>query len=176
MSRCRPTRPFASLRNLRIYHELTCEGSTQTALAGRLGVSQRRISSIARQVRTWVDARLPADYECEDPAVRFHCTLVLEHARLRQVFVPFLNSLFQCAEGFLESRRRDDRPAEDARELRQYERLYFKGIDILRSLAELEEIIRRGPLGEELERRRAAGRAEHREGPAEATAASLGPR
>ena len=158
MSRYRPTRPFASLRNLRIYHDLTCTGCTQTALAGQLGISQRRISSIARQVRTWVDARLPKGDDWEPPAIRFHRALALEHARLRRIFEPFLNSLFRCAQHFLKSRRIDDRPSqpEDARELRQYERLYSKGLDILRSLAELKEMIRRGPFAEEFERRRAA--------------------
>jgi hypothetical protein len=152
MPRYRPTRPFASLRNLQIYHDLTCAGHSQTKLSALLGMSQRRVSAIARHVRTWVERRLWGDKRFDHPGLRFHYALVQEHARLRQIYTPYLRSLFKCSNDFLESNRDFPRMAEldkaAARELRQYKGLFTKGMDILRSLAELDAMIRRGPFAE----------------------------
>jgi hypothetical protein len=170
MPRYRPTRPFASLRNLHIYHDLTCAGQTQTALASKLGISQRRVSAIARQVRTWVERRLAgSDYDCH-PGLRFHYAVLQEHRRLRLVFGPFLRSACNGARDVLESNRDISDTAKrgeaGVRQVRQHPGMQVrqhggmqvrkhggtieKGLDVLNSLAALQIMIARGPFAEEL--------------------------
>jgi transcriptional regulator with XRE-family HTH domain len=152
MPRYRSTRPFASLRNLEMYHVFTCAGYTQAELAERLGISQRRVSAIACQVRNWVERKLDGIEYHEHPNLRFHYAVLHEHERIRQLFCPFLRSV----RGLL---RRAFAPNHDdaamqgpasADEMRQDKDLLDKALGVLNALAALEVMISRGPFAQTL--------------------------
>jgi hypothetical protein len=100
MSRGRPTHD-PSLRNLKLYHELVCEGASQNKIAARLGISQPRIARICRQINAWLDIVLPLPLAARIPptpglapaAQRFHLAVAFRHQHLAIAYKEFLDHL-----------------------------------------------------------------------------------
>jgi hypothetical protein len=141
---------FPSFRNLQIYHELAYEKRTQTVLAQNLGLSQCRISQIARKVRAWVDQTLPPRHLKGDDGKRFHLAIARERVRLHDAYEPLVG-MFTGPDGFPRYLRRqitvfDGQPMHTVEVSDKPDfRLLNQTVDVLGRMAELETIANRGP-------------------------------
>jgi hypothetical protein len=153
MPRFRHTLRFPSYRNLLIYHELACERLTQTALAKRLGLSQERVSQIARQVKAWVDRTVRPRQLRSDEGGRFHLAIAYERLRLRDAYAPLV-SMFTGSDGLPRYLRRhitvlDGQPLNTVEVSEKQDfRLLNQAVDVMGRQAELESIANRGPFAE----------------------------
>jgi len=81
---------FPSYKNLQIYHRFAYERRTQTALAKELGLSQRRVSQIAQQVKSLVDLQVPPRHYLGQDGLRFHLAIAHERLRLKESYEPLV--------------------------------------------------------------------------------------
>ncbi len=153
MPRIRHTIRFPSYRNLQIYHALAFERRTQTALAQQLGVSQRRVSQIAQQVRAWVDASI-RPRECHgNDGLRFHLAIARERIRLHDAYEP-LAAMFTGPDGWPRYLRRrvaviNGEPLNTVEISENPDfRLLNQTIDVVGRQAELEAIANKGPFAD----------------------------
>jgi len=144
---------FPSFRNLQIYHELAYEKKTQTALAEKLGLTQCRISQIARKVRAWVDQTLPPRHFKGHDGQRFHLAIARERVRLHDAYEPLIG-MFTGPDGFPRYLRRqitvvDGQPMHsvEVSDKPDY-RLLNQTVNVLGRLAELEQIASLGPFAD----------------------------
>jgi hypothetical protein len=83
-----------SARNLLIYHELAHGGRRQIDVAKAYGLSQCRVSSIARKVQAWVERILFASRSVSrSPGERLHLAIAKERIRLIESIDPLLETL-----------------------------------------------------------------------------------
>jgi hypothetical protein len=90
-------RQLPSVRNLRIYHDLAYRRLTQVEVAAAYGLTQCRISQIARRVRDWVAAAVPPRGAARQEGIRLHQAIACERLKLRAVCDPLARVLFAGA-------------------------------------------------------------------------------
>jgi hypothetical protein len=153
MSEIKRRRREPSYRNLQIYHEVAYLRRTQTAVAPEIGVSQRRISEICRQVRRWVDRIVPPEDFFTEEGQRLHLAIAHERIRLRQALVP-LAGMFTTEDGEPRYLRRyialvDGEPLHTIEVSEQPDfHLLDQAARASVRLAELEAIAHRGPFAD----------------------------
>ncbi len=153
MPRLRRIRRVPSFRNLQVYHQVAYEGRTQTAVAAKLGLSQRRVSSIALQVRRWVDGLIRPSEFLGKPGMRFHLALFKERLRLHEAYNPLLQMFVGDDEQPRFLKRRvtvvEGQPLLTVEITEQHDhRLLNQAVDVQGRLAELEAVANLGPFAD----------------------------
>jgi hypothetical protein len=144
---------FPSYQNLCIYHELAYLRRTQTAVAPRVGLSQRRVSEVAKQVRAWVDLLVKPRHYIAQPGMRFHLAIAQERIRLKDAYEPLI-AMFTGDDGEPRYLRRYvavvDGEALNTIEISEKPdfRLLNQALKVQTRLAELEAIANRGPFAD----------------------------
>lgn len=152
MPRRSPLR-FPSYRNFCIYHELAFQRRSQAAVAAEVGLSQRSVSEVGKQVRAWVDLLVKPRHYVGQPGMRFHLAIAHERMRLKDAYEPLVGMFTGKDENPRYLRRYVTVVAGEALSTIEVSdrpdfRLLNQALDVQVRLAELEAVANLGPFAD----------------------------